>query len=162
MVVLSLFLLIGLAGCSSAANGADAEANKQAGLKYAQCMRENGVPDFEDPEVDENGELDGLGLPKGVDLETAEAAQDKCQKHLPGGGEAERPDAEVVAQVREYSQCMRENGMPDFPDPDSEGRISFESGERPDPDDPALKAADEKCKHHMPGGGMVFGPEKDK
>jgi hypothetical protein len=163
MVVLSLFLLIGLAGCSSAANGADAEANRQAGLKFAQCMRENGVPDFEDPKVDENGELDGLGLPKGVDLETAEAARDKCQKYLPNGGAAEEMNPEGVAKIRAYAKCMRDNGMPDFPDPDSDGRIRFESGKTPDPDSPELKAADEKCKHNMPGGGgLLVGPEKDK
>jgi hypothetical protein len=71
---------------------------------------------------------------------------------------------EDVAKIRAYAKCMRENGMPDFPDPDSDGRIRFESGKTPDPDSPELKAADEKCTHNMPGGGggVVVGPEKDK
>jgi hypothetical protein len=148
-------LLIGLAGCSAADSGS-AEANQEAGLKYAQCMRENGVPDFEDPKLDENGELDGLGLPKGVDEETAEAAREKCAKHLPNGGEPERMNPEDIEKFQEYAKCMRENGLPDFPDPDADGRFRFEDGKAPDPDTPEVKAANEECDEHLPGGGGGF------
>jgi hypothetical protein len=163
MLTLVPLLLIGLAGCSSGSGGAGGEADKEAGLKYAQCMRDNGVPGFEDPKVDENGELDGLGAPKGVDEKTVEAAQKTCAKYLPNGGAPEQMNPEDVAKIRAYAKCLRENGMPGFPDPDTDGRIRFESGKTLDPDSPEMKAADEKCKHNMPGGGgIVFGQGKDK
>ncbi|HEY6738053.1 MAG TPA: hypothetical protein VI076_04330 [Actinopolymorphaceae bacterium] len=48
---------------------------------------------------------------------------------------------------------MRENGVENFPDPDSEGRLRLhaEPGNGMDPDDPTYKAADKACKDLLPG-----------
>jgi hypothetical protein len=156
LVTLVLGALL-LAGCAGAADSGAADGNKEAGMKFAQCMRENGVPDFEDPTIDENGELD-MNLPPGVDPKTVEPAQEKCKKYLPDGGEGEQMNPEDVKKFQAYAKCMRENGMPDYPDPDSEGHSRFESGTAPEPNDPDLKAAHEKCGKHLPGGGGG-GPE---
>jgi hypothetical protein len=149
MLVLGALLL---AGCAEAADSGAAGGDKEAGLKYAQCMRENGVPDFEDPRFDENGEME-LNLPQGVDPKSVQPAQEKCKQYLPNGGEPEKMNPDDVKKFQVYAKCMRENGMPDYPDPDSEGRSRFESGKEPDPNDPALKAAHEKCAELLPGGG---------
>jgi hypothetical protein len=167
--VLGSLLLFGLAGCGEAADSGVATAGgdktsgsaapasiKEAALKYARCMRENGVPDFEDPQFDENGEIDGLGLPKGVDEETGEAAREKCAKHLPNGGELEQMNPEDIEKLREYAQCMRENGVSEFPDPDADGRLRVDGI---DMNSAGYKAANEKCRHLTPGGGGgVFQP----
>ncbi|WP_125781267.1 hypothetical protein [Amycolatopsis sp. WAC 01375] len=153
MYVLASLLLVGLAGCSSATDsGAATVEDKQAGLKFAQCMRENGVPDFEDPTFDENGEME-LRFPPGTDPNAVKPTQEKCKRYLPNGGEPEKMNAEDVKKFQAYAKCMRENGMPDYPDPDAEGRSRFESGKAPDPNDPGLKTAHEKCGEHLPGGG---------
>jgi hypothetical protein len=49
---------------------------------------------------------------------------------------------------------MRENGIPNFPDPSEEGGIGLDMNELglSGPDDPKLKAAEEKCKQFQPGG----------
>jgi TolA-binding protein len=143
--VIGALLLAGLAGCSSDADsgvataGGDTSAgtaaplsNKESALKFAQCMRENGVPDFQDPKFDENGEIEDMSLPKSVKAETAQAAQEKCQQHLPHGGAPEQ------------------NGVPKFPDPDSNGRLQVDGIDTGSAD---YKAANEKCQHLMPGGG---------
>lgn len=153
MCVLASLLLVGLAGCSpDTDSGAATAEDKQAGLKFAQCMRENGVPAFEDPAFDENGEME-LRFPSGTDPKTVEPAQDKCKRYLPGGGEPEKVTAEDVKKFQAYAKCMRENGMPGYPDPDEQGRSRFENGKEPDPNDPGLKTAHEKCGEHLPGGG---------
>jgi hypothetical protein len=167
--VLGSLLLLGLAGCTEAADsglataggdkatssGAAAVSGKEDGLKFAQCMRENGVPDFQDPKFDENGEMD-LSLPAGIDPKTVEPAQQKCKQYLPNGGEREQMNPEDLKKVQVYAKCMRENGMPKFPDPDSAGGLS---GEGIDPTSSEMKAAHEKCRQHMPGGGgMIMGP----
>ena len=54
-----------------------------------------------------------------------------------------------------YSQCMRAHGVPNFPDPDSKGRIMITgsgSGQT-GPGSPAFRAADNSCKHLRPSGG---------
>lgn len=154
LIVFVLAALL-LAGCAEAADSASgtADGEQEAGLKYARCMRENGVPNFEDPKFDEEGQIESLSMPKGTDIQIAEAAHEKCKEHLPDGGEPEKMNPEDVKKIRAYAKCMRENGMPDYPDPDSEGRTRFESGTEPDPDDPDLKAAHEKCGELLPGGG---------
>ena len=137
---------------SASAGGNAAIGGQDAQLKFAQCMRENGVPDFEDPKFAEDGSIDDLSLPKGVTPEMAADAQEKCEKYLPNGGEPEKPNPEDLTKIQAYAKCMRENGMPDFPDPDPDGRFKFENG-APNPEAPELKAANEKCDKLMPGGG---------
>lgn len=53
-----------------------------------------------------------------------------------------------------YAQCMRANGVPDFPDPDSNGnmRIVAKKGSGLDMDSTAFKAASQKCQDKLPAG----------
>jgi hypothetical protein len=54
-----------------------------------------------------------------------------------------------------YSQCMRAHGVPNFPDPDSQGRIMITgsgSGQG-GPESPAFRSAGNSCKHLRPSGG---------
>ena len=52
-------------------------------LKYARCMRSNGVPDFPDPAADANGP--GLDKSSGIDITTPtfKAAERACRSILP-------------------------------------------------------------------------------
>jgi hypothetical protein len=55
-----------------------------------------------------------------------------------------------------YSACMRRNGVGNFPDPDSQGRIKINSsGEKTgvDVDSPQFKAAQKACQKLLPNGG---------
>jgi hypothetical protein len=59
-----------------------------------------------------------------------------------------------------YSACMRKNGVPEFPDPDSQGRIKITSGmnangERTgvDPSSPQFQSAQKACQKLQPKGG---------
>jgi len=122
-------------------------------LKYSQCMRDNGVPNFPDPKMEDGGGF-SLSLPEGADNEKVDAAQEKCKANLPNGGVPEKPDPERLEQMRKYAQCMRENGVPNFPDPSEDGGIALDMGKLglSGPDDPKLKGAEEKCKSVMPAG----------
>ena len=58
-----------------------------------------------------------------------------------------------------YSQCMRSHGLPDFPDPNSqgfiEGKSSSASGGNADdlnPNSPAYQAAQKACQKYVSGG----------
>ena len=65
----------------------DADA-EEAILAFARCMRDNGVSDFPDPELDANGNLRffGGGPPDdlGVDQDTLEAAFEECSPLIEG------------------------------------------------------------------------------
>ena len=118
-----------------------------AGRAYAQCMRDNGVPDFPDP--DANGQLRGPGHEKAGDPKF-QAAQEKCRDLAPGG-EHQKTDPASVEQMRQFSQCMRANGLPDFPDPDPNGQLRGAGHEQQD--NPKFRAAMEACRQKLPGGG---------
>jgi hypothetical protein len=139
-------LLLAACGQNSEAGGSPAD-EVEAGRAYAQCMRDNGVPDFPDP--DANGQLRGPAHEQ-QDNPKVRAAMEKCRDLAPGG-EHQRSDPASVEQMRKFSQCMRDNGLPDYPDPDPDGRVRGPGHEQQDT--PKFRAAMEKCRQELPGGG---------
>lgn len=113
---------------------------QDAALTYSRCMRENGLPAF--PDADAEGRI---RIPLGsIDPDSAEfrAAGDACRHLAPEGwgDETAAPgDAEVMLK---FARCMRENGLPDYPDPDPNAGVRITL----DPNDPKAQAALESCK----------------
>jgi hypothetical protein len=169
VATLVLLLALAAAGCNrgtgngsriaTAQNGevkpttsasAPAMDDEEAMLKYAQCMRENGVPDFPDPQD---------GQQKiAVNEENAsafQAAQEACKKFMPGGGPgAHKPQPEEIERLRQLAKCMRENGVPNFPDPNADGGIMINPGKMGvSPEDPSWKKAEAACSAYQPKKG---------
>jgi hypothetical protein len=147
---------------------AGAKEGDQAGQmrKFAQCMRDHGV-NMPDPEIDSEGRVgiqfgggDAPDTPE--NREKFEAAQKECQQYLPNGGEPPKLDPADVEKLRQFSKCMRENGVPDFPDPADDGSLRIQFDNRnggTDPNSQAFKDAQAKCQQYMPrppgsGGGQ--------
>jgi hypothetical protein len=109
-------------GASSASSGSDGSSQEstsspeQAALAYAKCMRSNGVPSFPDPKA--GGGFLFHGSPGLISSPAFKAAQAKCHKLLPPGpGSGPPPSAQTLAHFLKVAQCMRKNGVYDFPDP---------------------------------------------
>lgn len=97
----------------------------------------------------------------GADREEFEAAEEECGDILEGvtlPGPSEEELAAMEDAAYEFAQCMRDEGI-DMPDPvfqrgdlesgDGSVESTAEPGEQEqdiDPDDPAFKAAEEKCE----------------
>lgn len=166
LAAIPLALTLALAGCGAsdaggsdvasvssgkpaAAASASASVDPQAkGLKFAQCMREHGIP-MDDPEP---GKGVMLKMDKSISPETAQKAQEACKEYAPsGGGPGGKVDPKMAEQLRKFSQCMRDNGVEAFPDPDGGAlRMTGEAG-----DDPDFKAAQDKCsKEFLPQMGQ--------
>jgi hypothetical protein len=98
---------------ATAADSADNNLSKQEkAVKFAECVRANGVPNFPDP--DAKGEYNF-----GVDVtqEVWTKAVDACKALKPPGAlSAKRTPKEQSASLR-FAQCVREHGVKDFPDP---------------------------------------------
>jgi hypothetical protein len=133
---------------SSATSGADKKLTKQEkAVKFAECMRANGVPHFPDP--DPKGEINF-----GVDV-TGEVwlkAIDACKKLKPPGAlSSKRTPKEQSASLR-FAQCVRDHGVKDFPDPVN-GEPLIDTYKIPSSNKPGgmtiLNAATHKC------GGIV-------
>jgi hypothetical protein len=127
---------------------------EDAALAYAQCMRDNGYAEFPDPTPD--GGLRFLIEP-GTAPRFHEAAA-ACRHLAPEGMRDEGIAPENLEALVKLSQCVRENGVPDFPDPDSEGRFDLR-GISAGPGDPRIDAAMEACRDEtgLRQGRIVIG-----
>jgi hypothetical protein len=134
---------------------ADSEADlEEQALEFAECMRENGVPDFPDPEIEDGRIQMRIGGPDGggeLDQEAVEQAMEACEDLAPrgGGSFSEEDRQEMQDAFLEYAQCMRDNGY-DMPDPDFEGGDGLFRLEG-EPGDPAFQQAQEACEDKLPG-----------
>jgi hypothetical protein len=140
--------LVLVAACGSSSHGTGGAAGRQQALDFAQCMRDNGVPDFPDP--DASGQFRGLGHEQ-QNNPKFQAAQEACRALAPGGEHENLGDPAFVKAMRQFSKCMRNNGLPDFPDPDASGRLRGPGHEQQS--NPRYRAAFEACRQKLPGGG---------
>ncbi|MGP2443068.1 hypothetical protein [Streptomyces sp. JW3] len=140
-------------GSSSAAAG----SGYQQALDYAECMRENGVEDYQDPEQGGDGRV--LINPGNADDPDSQAAQEACRDKMPQGvGQDARGGDVDSAKVQAWAKCMRENGVPKFPDPEVEGgqiKINIDTLGM-DPSDARMQKASAACQDKSPGGSLIF------
>ncbi|TMR18283.1 hypothetical protein ETD86_22130 [Nonomuraea turkmeniaca] len=133
-------------GNQAAASPKPSEDPQERGLKYAQCMRENGI-DMPDPEP---GKGIMMRLDKNTPRETMEKAQEACKQYAPSGQRAGGGDPKRAEALRKVAQCMRDNGVEKYPDPEGGMmRITGDVGQDPD-----FKSAQEKCQKEMSEAGM--------
>jgi hypothetical protein len=139
--------------------GADSE---ELLLEFAQCMRDNGVPDFPDPTVDGDGNIRPFGNgggqgDLGVDRDTIQAARDECVPIIEdlALNFFRTNRAQVEDTLFEFAQCMRDEGI-EMGDPDfSQGPLA---GGGPfgalDIEDPGFQEAAEICSEVFGAGGF--------
>jgi hypothetical protein len=88
-------------------------------LAFAECMRAHGVPNFPDPRPGHGGLFSLSGINPAAPA--FRAAQTKCQKFMGGGpplpGSTTHPSAQTMSKLRRIAVCMRQHGVPQFPDP---------------------------------------------
>jgi hypothetical protein len=154
LALVALISLIG-AGCGSNApsetgtasnsgtGGSKNATDQDKAVKFAECMRANGVPDFPDPNA--KGEfVYGVSVSPAVWTKAVDACKDL---QPPGTLSAKRSPEQQSASLR-FAQCIRENGVEDFPDPVN-GEPLVNTYEIPSANRPGgmtiLNAAMEKC-----------------
>jgi hypothetical protein len=59
-----------------------------------------------------------------------------------------------AANGEKFSVCMRKHGLPNYPDPNSQGVITINSGMGIDPGSPAFRSAQATCSKLLPNGGQ--------
>lgn len=129
-------------------------------LKFAQCMRDNGIENWPDPPADAGGPRSGGGparviAPEGVDARQVQETMERCKQYLPDGGQGPDRGGDNGALLA-FAQCMRENGFPDFPDPPAGGG-NFGMPRDIDPNSEEFQNAQAACQHHLDGGQQRSG-----
>jgi hypothetical protein len=124
LAVLAMVAVIGT-GCSNepAENGNAGNknaTNRDKAMKFAECMRDHGVSEFPDPDASGGLTIDGVLNGSSLDPSTPawKEAIRACKDLQPPGftGDHDVSDEEQEARL-EFAQCIRDNGVEDFPDP---------------------------------------------
>lgn len=124
-----------------AATSSTQPSEQEQAVRYAQCLRDKGI-EVEDP-------VDGRppAIPRGTAPdEEVEAAEEACRQYLPQQVRARQLSAEDLEKLRRMSQCMRDHGYPNFPDPDpDQGGIVLGDDSGIDMKDPKVQQAQREC-----------------
>jgi hypothetical protein len=135
-------LMVAMLATASVATAQQAPADRQdAALAYAQCVRDNGYAEFPDPDTE--GGFKFLIKPGNADR--FQAATTACRHLAPEGMRDEGVTPEQMDALIKLSQCVRENGVPEFPDPGPKGNFDLgDAGIKPG--DTRLETAMKTCQ----------------
>jgi hypothetical protein len=136
---------------SSAGTGANKNATARAkAVKFSECMRENGYPDFPDPKA--SGDFPSFGV--SVSPAVWDKALRACKALKPPGSLSAKLSPEQQSAALKFAQCVRENGVKDFPDPVNDEPL-VDTTKIPSSATPGgmsiLRAAMQKCQGFVGG-----------
>lgn len=158
-----------IAACGSAQRSDSARSSGYSqGVRYSDCMRSHGVPNFPDPSP--GGGIPFISANSGINTNSPafQGAQSTCRTLAPGGqGVTAAMRTATDARWLTISRCMRRHGVPDFPDPtlsmppsnsNAYGFISDQNGvvvalPGTNPTSPAFLHAATACKMGLPKSG---------
>jgi hypothetical protein len=119
--IVTVGCLLALSACgSSGKSGTDPSSNANlSGIRFSDCMRSHGVPNFPDP-----GSGGGVQIPQGSAINPQspafQSAQNACSKLIPGSGPSRgHPSETRKLAMLKLAECMRSHGLSTFPDPTS-------------------------------------------
>jgi hypothetical protein len=138
LTVLAALTVVLLAACGGSgkpsASGSSGSSRKAFAVsnvyKYPACMREHGVTNFPDPQV--NGNHITLQItPSIIGSPAFKSAQKACASLLPAGAGRFNGPSPAQQKARTegllaFAACVRKHGFPSFPDPTSQGQLTLE------------------------------------
>jgi hypothetical protein len=154
------------AGCSNAptdtSTANNTAANHEKAMKFAQCMRDNGVSGFPDPDASGALTIDAVANGSSVDPNSAtfQQALSACRDLEPAGFMGQKRSAQQQEAALRFAQCIRDNGVKDFPDPAPDGPL-IDTNQIPSAATPSgmtiLHAAMRKCNGLAAAAGVTGG-----
>jgi hypothetical protein len=163
LAVIATVALISACGSSAPAGsgvgGNSTAANAQKAVKFAECMRSNGVSEFPDPDASGSLTIDGIVNGSSLDPNTPAFKQaiGACRDLEPAGFMGSRRSPQQMQAALEFAQCIRANGVPDFPDP-ANGQPLVDTNRIPSAAEPGgmsiLHVAMQKCRDAAAAAGV--------
>ena len=132
---------------STASHTSTVTAREKA-VKFSECMRANEVSDFPDPNA--SGAFPTYAV--SVSKTTWTNALRACKELQPPGFASAKLSPVQLSAARLFAQCIRANGVPDFPDPVNDQPL-IDTTRIPSSNRPGgmtiLNAATHKCGHFV-------------
>ncbi len=140
--------------------GNNAAAHAQQAVKFAECMRGNGVSTFPDPGGSGNLTIDAIANGSSLDTSSPAFTQaiSACKDLEPPGFMGSKRSSQQQDAALTFAQCIRENGVKDFPDPIPNGPL-VDTVRIPSAEEPGgmsiLRAAMQKCRDVAAAAGVT-------
>jgi hypothetical protein len=168
LALIAMATLISACGSSaptqtvSSSGGNNTATTHEKAVKFAECMRNNGVSAFPDPPASGGLTIDGIANGSSLDTNSPAFTQAirACRGLEPPGFTGRKATPQQMDARLKFAQCMRDNGINDFPDPTPNGplidtnRIPSLAGKDPR-SDPELNGAMHKCSDFAVAAGVV-------
>jgi hypothetical protein len=161
-ITTAALIAVTAAGCSShhtTPRSSTRTAHEQS-VKFAECMRTNGVSAFPDPTGTGSLTLDGVLNGSGLDQNspTWTRAIAACRHLEPAGFAGTAVTGSQMAARLKFAQCVRTHGVSDFPDPTANEPL-VDTNLIPSANTPsgkaALQAAMQACQPELAGTGVT-------
>jgi hypothetical protein len=158
-------LAVIVAGCgsSSAGGGSNSTATaREKAVKFAECMRSNGVSGFPDPDPSGRLTIDAVANGSSIDTNSAafKQALSACKNLEPPGFTGPQVTPQLRTARLAFARCVRGHGVPDFPDPTPNGPL-VDTRRIPSANTPAgmsaLHAAMSECAELARSAGVTGG-----
>ena len=158
-VIIPLGLLVAACGSSNGSSAAGTGATVEKSLvRYSECMRSHGVPDFPDPGTTQGPNAFGMdgytfNLPANLNTQSPayQGADKACGRTVPGAsGGGHGIPAKAKRAALAHAECMRQHGVPNYPDPTFSGNGMSQRAGGPgmNAQSPAFQQAQKVCQPH--------------
>jgi hypothetical protein len=143
-------LLFVLTGCSASVSMSQSPPSVRqraltVWLEYARCVRAHGAPDFPDPVVDNQGRGTIPSSLNALQVKSESSrAQSACGPILyrlpPVAQQRSSVMPSVLRQLTTFARCVRQHGIPGFPDPRPDGSFPLTPAQKTQINGPAFQA----------------------
>jgi hypothetical protein len=140
--IVAVFLCLATFAAACGGSHGAAGGAPRSPLAFATCMRAHGLPNFPDP--DSNGQFNLAGINQ--NSPQARRAFQACGSSGANTDPGQR--SQWMAQGLKFSRCMRAHGVPNFPDPNSNGQNSVQVNGQ----NPLFQQALKACRPLLSGG----------
>ena len=169
-------LLAGVVACGGSAHAPSSTAASSQRVRtlaaahtLVQCLRQHGFPNVPDPVLDDAGNVSWPAGTNPADIPTADQAPAACLQAAGSlqqaigsessqsrclGGCGQEPSAADRRLGLQLARCMRQNGLPDWPDPNPDGTWTLPSRLQ----SKAAWAATlrQHCRQYLPSGKLAI------
>jgi hypothetical protein len=137
-LLLTALLSAAVSACQSGTAHPSASSTPPAGSQqqisalareYAQCVRDHGIANYPDPTISDGnvsyGADDNTKAAVGAHPEAIAACKSIQDRLSRAGGKNWQPTAADLRKLASFAKCVREQGVPEWPDPDADGRFTL-------------------------------------
>jgi hypothetical protein len=132
--------------------------------EYSKCVRDHGIANFPDPTIsdgnlsygDDPSMKTAIAAHPGA-IEACKSIQERISQSF---GKNWQPTAADMQKLLQFAKCVREHGVPEWPDPDADGRFTISPKLEDEDPQTRIYPAHAACRGYWDGSIGFHGSKK--